>query len=363
MLRKRTPNAINPIHLCKHTPVPHVVSAPTVMEIKNLSVHFSLFRGVSRVLDNVNLTVREAETVALVGETGCGKSLTAKAILRILPSPPAEIDSGSVIFRGKDLMKVDEAEMQRIRGKEIAVVPQDPMTALNPVYTIEDQIITMMIWQGHQKVSFRDMVQLGRDKATRKKLLDKVIPVLNSLRIPSPELLLRRYPIELSGGTNQRILIAMALLRDVKFLIADEPGTGLDVTTHAKILDMLSQRIKNALTSTLYITHDLAIAKKIADRIAVMYGGSVVEVGRTEDIFARPMHPYTVALLRSLPTLKGGIGEGIPGMVPDYVHPPSGCRFHPRCSNRMDICPGEKPEIFEVEKDHFVSCYLYGQGS
>jgi len=333
------------------------------MEIKNLSVHFALFRGVSRVLNNVNLTVREAETVALVGETGCGKSLTAKAILRILPSPPAQIDSGSVMFRGEDLMKVDEAEMQRIRGKEIAVVPQDPMTALNPVYTIEDQIITMMVWQGHQKVSFRDMVQLGRDKATRKELLAKIIPVLNSLRIPSPELLLGRYPIELSGGTNQRILIAMALLRDVKFLIADEPGTGLDVTTHAKILDMLSNRIKSALTSTLYITHDLAIAKKIADRIAVMYGGSVVEVGRTEDIFARPMHPYTVALLRSLPTLKGGIGEGIPGMVPDYVHPPSGCRFHPRCSNRMDICPGEKPEIIEVEKDHFVSCYLYGQGS
>lgn len=260
-------------------------------------------------------------------------------------------------------MKLDDVEMQQIRGKEIAVIPQDPMTALNPIFTIEDQIITMMLWQGREKVSFREVLQLGRDKARRKELLAKVLPVLNSLRIPSPELLLHRYPIELSGGTNQRVLIAMALLRDIKFLIADEPGTGLDVTTHAKILDMLRDRIKGTLISTLYITHDLAIASKIADTIAVMYGGTVVEVGRAEDIFAGPRHPYTVALLKSLPKFKEGIGEGIPGMVPDYVHPPSGCRFNPRCPHRMDVCSLEKPEMLEVEKDHFVSCYLYGHGA
>ena len=259
-------------------------------------------------------------------------------------------------------MELDEAEMQRIRGKEMAVIPQDPMTALNPVFTIEDQIMTMMIWQGRQKVPFIDLVGLRRDKTLKKELLAKVIPILNSLRIPSPELLLNRYPIELSGGTNQRILIAMALLRDVQFLIADEPGTGLDVTTHAKILDMLSDRIKVNHISTLYITHDLAIAGKIADRIAVMYGGSIVEMGKAKDVFAKPMHPYTIALIKSLPKFKGGIGEGIPGMIPDYVRPPTGSRFHPRCPHRMDICSREKPEMREVEKDHFVSCYLYGAG-
>jgi oligopeptide/dipeptide ABC transporter ATP-binding protein len=339
------------------------MSASTVLEIQNLNVHFSLFRGESRVLNDVNLTVREAETVALVGETGCGKSLTAKAILRILPSPPAQIDSGKILFMGRDLMELDETEMQLIRGKEIAVIPQDPMTALNPVFTIEDQIITMMIWQGRQKVSFREMLELRRDKALKKELLAKVFPILNSLRIPSPELLLNRYPIELSGGTNQRILIAMALLRNVKFLIADEPGTGLDVTTHAKILDMLRGRIKSGLISTLYITHDLAIASKIADRIAVMYGGTIVEVGRARNIFEAPTHPYTIALIKSLPKLKEGIGEGIPGMIPDYVHPPAGCRFHPRCAHSMDLCSHEKPEITEVEKDHFVACYLCGRGA
>jgi oligopeptide/dipeptide ABC transporter ATP-binding protein len=329
-----------------------------LLEVRDLRLEFSTFRGVSKVVDGANLTINNGETVVLAGETGCGKSLIAKAILRLIPSPPGKIISGEVFFKGKDLLQVQDADLQRIRGKEIALVPQDPMLSLNPVYTIEDQILTLMLWQS-RKVELKSWLALDGDKKIRKESKEKALAILNSMRIASPELILKRYPIELSGGMRQRVLIAMALLGQPKLLIADEPGTALDSTVQDKIIDLLKEKIKSEHLSTLYITHDLATALKVADKIAIMYAGRIVEFGNAKDVFQEPLHPYTVGLLRALPRLQGNMGDGIPGMIPDYVNPPSGCRFNPRCDHRMPICEKTKPEMIEVRPSHFTECYLY----
>ena len=331
---------------------------PPLLEVRDLRLEFSTFRGVSKVVDGVDLTINDGETVVLAGETGCGKSLIAKAILRLIPSPPGRIVSGEVLFKGKDLLQLQDAELQRIRGKEIALVPQDPMLSLNPVHTIEDQILTLMLWQS-RKVDLRNWLNLSRDKKVRKESKKKALAMLNNMRIPSPELIFKRYPIELSGGMRQRVLIAMALLGEPRLLIADEPGTALDSTVQDKIIDLLKQKIQSEKLSTLYITHDLATARKVAHKIAIMYAGRIVEFGNAEDVFEEPLHPYTVGLLRALPRLQGKMGEGIPGMIPDYVNPPSGCRFNPRCERRMPICEKIKPEMIEVRPNHFAECYLY----
>jgi oligopeptide/dipeptide ABC transporter ATP-binding protein len=331
---------------------------PPLLEVRDLRLEFSTFRGVSKVVDGVDLTINDGETVVLAGETGCGKSLIAKAILRLIPSPPGRIVSGEVLFKGKDLLQLQDTELQRIRGKEIALVPQDPMLSLNPVYTIEDQILTLMLWQS-RKVDLKNWLKLIRDKEVRKESKKKALTILNSMRIPSPELILKRYPIELSGGMRQRVLIAMALLGQPRLLIADEPGTALDSTVQDKIIDLFKEKIKSEHLSTLYITHDLGTARKIAHKIAIMYAGRIVEFGNTEDVFREFLHPYTVGLLRALPRLQGNMGEGIPGMVPDYVNPPNGCRFNPRCGRRMPICETAKPEMIEVRPNHFAECYLY----
>jgi oligopeptide/dipeptide ABC transporter ATP-binding protein len=350
-----------PDHAISENTVSEHSSAPpsSLLEIRDLSIYFSVFRGEAKVIDGMNLTVDEGETVVLAGETGCGKSLTAKAILRVIPIPPARIVSGRALFRGRDLLQIDETELQEIKGREIAVIPQDPMTALNPVYTVEDQMLTMMVWQGHEEVTARDWLKLTLDRNLKKELRKKTLDMLNSLRIPSPELVLKRYPIELSGGMRQRVLIAMALLKGPRLLIADEPGTALDVTVQEKIIRLLKERIRTENLSTLYITHDLGTARKLADRIAIMYAGRVIEFGSVTDVFNDPLHPYTAGLLRSLPKLRGGIGEGIPGMVPDYVNPPSGCRFHPRCEHGTPVCNQIRPEMVEAASGHFVECGLH----
>lgn len=329
------------------------------LEIRDLSIYFSVFRGEAKVIDGMNLTVDEGETVVLAGETGCGKSLTAKAILRVIPVPPARIVSGRALFRGRDLLQIDERELQEIKGREIAVIPQDPMTALNPVYTVEDQMLTMLVWQGHEEVTPRELLKLALNRNLKKEFRKRTLDMLNSLRIPSPELVLKRYPIELSGGMRQRVLIAMALLKGPRLLIADEPGTALDVTVQEKIITLLEERIRTQNLSTLYITHDLGTARKLADKIAIMYAGRVIEFGRVTDVFSDPLHPYTTGLIRSLPKLRGGIGEGIPGMVPDYVNPPSGCRFHPRCEHGTSVCNQVRPQMVEAAPGHFVECGLY----
>jgi oligopeptide/dipeptide ABC transporter ATP-binding protein len=232
------------------------------------------------------------------------------------------------------------------------------MLSLNPVYTIEDQILTLMLWQS-RKVDLGGWLTLNRDKKVRKESKEKALAILNNMRIPSPELILKRYPIELSGGMRQRVLIAMALLGQPRLLIADEPGTALDSTVQDKIIDLLKEKIKSEQLSTLYITHDLGTARKVADKIAIMYAGRIVEFGNAEDVFQKPLHPYTVGLLGALPRLHGNMGDGIPGMIPDYVNPPSGCRFNPRCDHRMPICEKTKPEMIEVRSNHFAECYLY----
>jgi oligopeptide/dipeptide ABC transporter ATP-binding protein len=232
------------------------------------------------------------------------------------------------------------------------------MLSLNPVYTIEDQILTLMLWQS-RRVDLSNWLSLSRDKKARKESKEKALAILRNMRIPSPELILKRYPIELSGGMRQRVLIAMALLGQPRLLIADEPGTALDSTVQDKIIELLKQKIQSEKLSTLYITHDLGTARKVAHKIAIMYAGRIVEFGNAEDVFHEPLHPYTVGLLRALPRLHGNMGEGIPGMIPDYVNPPAGCRFNPRCESRMPICEKIKPEMIEVRPNHFAECYIY----
>jgi len=324
-----------------------------VLEIHDLRVEFDTFEGVAHVLDGVHLTLGKRETLGLVGETGCGKSITAKAILRLLPIPPARILSGEILFNGVDLLKLSDEEMKRIRGREIAMVFQDPMTFLNPVFTIEEQLIDVLMAHSDREGSEK---RIGREKAKK-----KAIELLREVKIPQPELRIKSYPHEFSGGMRQRVLIAMALSSSPQILIADEPTTALDVTIQAQILKLLKDLVDQHGHSVLLISHDLGVVAKLCKRIAVMYAGSIVEDCSTPQLFRNPLHPYTRGLLGSILTFKERRQEaqGILGTLPNLIYPPSGCRFHPRCGEAMKVCEREKPPMIEIEEGHWVSCHLF----
>jgi len=322
-----------------------------ILSIKNLKIEFDTFEGVSQVLDGIHLTLGKGDTLGLVGETGCGKSITAKAILGLLPIPPARIVSGEILFIGEDLLKKSKEEMKEIRGRQIAMVFQDPMTFLNPVFTIEEQLVDVIL--AHNKGSHSTI--------DRKQAIDKAIELLGEVRIPQPELRIKSYPHEFSGGMRQRVLIAMALSRSPQILIADEPTTALDVTIQAQILWLMNELVQRHGHSVLLISHDLGIVAKVCKRIAVMYAGNIVENCATAQLFKRPFHPYTQGLLNSILTFskREGEAQGIKGMIPDLIRPPPGCRFHPRCLEAMRICEKEKPPFIEIEEGHRVSCHLF----
>lgn len=321
-----------------------------LLAIEDLVVHFHLYEGRARVLNGVTFHIGRGESVALVGETGCGKSITAKAVLRLLP-PNAEVISGRMWFDGTDLMHLSEPEMQRIRGRKISMIFQDPGTALNPVFTIGEQMMDVASWHRLGRASLRQR----RDEALKRECLE----MLSLVRIPDPESAFRRYPIELSGGMRQRVLIALALLGDPQLLIADELGTALDVSIQDQILGELTDLVRGRGLSVLYITHNLGVARMVSDRIYVMYGGEVAEVARTSDMFRKQLHPYSQGLLAALPRLTGTIGEGIEGRIPDYIAPPPACRFAPRCPFRMEVCDRQRPALGEAEPGRLVACHLY----
>ena len=325
-----------------------------LLEIKDLRIEFDTFEGISHVLDGIDLAVGPGETLGLVGETGCGKSITAKAILKLLPVPPARYVSGSIRFRDRDLLKVSEEEIREIRGKQISMVFQDPMTFLNPVFTIEEQLVDVIL--AHQK---RD--GSGRKGLTRKEAVQRAIELLGEVRIPRPEMRIKSYPHEFSGGMRQRVLIAMALSGSPQILIADEPTTALDVTIQAQVLWLIHDLVERHNLSVLLISHDLGVVAKICERIAVMYAGNIVENGSTEQIFSRPLHPYTQGLLNSILKFsrRQSGAQTIRGTIPDLIEPPSGCRFHPRCQEAMEVCEREKPVPVEIEEGHWVSCHLH----
>ncbi len=316
-----------------------------MLEIEDLSTFFHTEESIVKAVHNVDLTLHKGETLALVGESGCGKSVTALSVMGLIPTPPGKFESGRILFKGHDLLQASEAEMQNIRGNEISMIFQEPMTSLNPIFTVGDQIM--------------EAIRLHQSK-TESEARELTLDVLRQVAIPSPENRIDQYPHELSGGMKQRVMIAMAIVCKPALLIADEPTTALDVTIQAQILDLLDQLRKETHMSILLITHNLGIVAQYADRVAVMYAGKVVELAPVEELFASPAHPYTRGLLNSLPK-DGAKLETIPGTVPHPAYLPEGCAFHPRCAEKLDQCMKMVPPLEPVDgkNPHKTACWLY----
>jgi oligopeptide/dipeptide ABC transporter ATP-binding protein len=322
-----------------------------LLSVQDLKVYFRGDETVARALDGVSYDIRRGETVCLVGESGCGKTVSALTILGLIPRPPGEIVGGQILFRGKNLLDFSEEEMRDIRGSRIAMVFQEPMTSLNPVFTIGDQIEEGI--RVHERVGEAE-------------LHERCLQLLRDVGIPSPEERIKDYPHQLSGGQRQRVMIAMALACNPDLVIADEPTTALDVTIQKQILNLFAKLQRKHGMSLLYITHDLNVVSNIADRIYVMYAGVIVEQGEKAAIFKESHHPYTQGLLASLPdrSKRGGILHSIPGSVPDPAFKPSGCPFHPRCGYAIETCRTEYPELCDYGGGHLSRCpVLYDRRS
>jgi peptide/nickel transport system ATP-binding protein len=362
--------------------------ATQVLRVNDLRVTFHTYAGEVKALDGVNLTVRRGEILGLVGESGCGKSVTSLAIVGLLP-PNAVVVGGQILLEESDLLRLSKEGLRRVRMSEIAMVFQDPMTYLNPVLTVGSQI--QEILSEDPKHFLPDLVdsmledldgpgdhvqsltrirleEIRRSaKAGRKEFrtLSRayVLKTLREVRLPDPEGVFRLYPFELSGGMRQRAMIAMALIRKPKLLIADEMTTALDVTVQAQILKLLRELRKEIDASVLLITHDLAVVAEVCDRVAVMYAGNVVEVADVTELYSNPLHPYTQGLLASVPRIDTEVRDrpSIKGSVPNLIFPPTGCRFHPRCPRAFDRCPSVKPMLLDVKPGHQVACLLFGE--
>ena len=320
-----------------------------LLDIRNLHTYFRTDEGLAKAVNGVDLVVPKGQTLGLVGESGCGKSVTALSIMRLVPDPPGRIVQGQIMLEGRDLLKLTEHEMRTVRGNTIAMIFQEPMTALNPVYRIGSQMAEVI--QLHQKV--------GRTEA-----MHRALEMLNKVGIADPERRLNEYPHEISGGMRQRVLIAMALSSHPKLVIADEPTTALDVTIQAQILDLINTLKDEMGTSNLLITHDLGVISEMAQWVAVMYAGKVVEYASAEEVLGRPLHPYTVGLMESIPHIDQPVSPDkmlrtIPGMVPSLFEVLEGCSFQDRCNHVFDRCRREEPLLVDVDSGHLVRCWLH----
>ena len=326
--------------------------ADILLEIRGLRTYFYTYAGVVKALEGVNLRIHEGDIFGVVGETGCGKSVTAQSILRLVPNP-GRIIEGEIVFKGRDLLRLSEEEMRReVRGKQIAATFQDPSTFLAPSHTIGEQL--------------RDIIRANADDPKSldgKTLTERVVQALDRVNLPDPERVSGQYPHELSGGMRQRSMIATGTSSTPSLFIADEATTFLDVTIGAQILRLFQEMNRRDGTTILIITHNLGIVGEICNRVAVMYAGQVVESCATDELFEGPMHPYTVGLLSAIPRLDREMGEleEIPGTIPNLIHPPEGCRFNPRCRHAMDVCREAQPGMFEVSEGHYVSCHLFDE--
>lgn len=325
------------------------VSRDILLEIKNLKTHFFTDAGVARAVDGVDLVLSRGETLGVIGESGCGKSVTALSVMRLVAEPAGRIVAGEILFEGQDLLKKSREEMRAIRGNEIAMIFQEPMTSLNPVFTIGNQIMESIIL--HQKLNKRD----AREKA---------IEMINLVGIPSPEKRIDEYPHHMSGGMRQRAMIAMALSCRPKLLIADEPTTALDVTIQAQILRLIRKIREETGMAVMMITHDLGVIAEVAEDVVVAYAGKAVEYADVRTIFQNPLHPYTRALYNSIPRLTDSRKKRldvISGSVPNPLDFPPGCRFHPRCGYARDFCREEEPALEDAGAGHRVRCFLYNE--
>jgi oligopeptide/dipeptide ABC transporter ATP-binding protein len=313
-----------------------------ILSIDGLKTYFFTEAGVVKAVDGITFNLKRGESLGLVGESGSGKTMTALSILRIVPKPGKTVD-GKIIYNGTNLLEKTDQEMLKIRGREIAIIFQDPSASLNPVYTIETQL--------------RDVL-VAHEKLTKKEAAEKIIKLLELVGLPEAEIRMREYPHQFSGGMKQRVAIARALACEPKLLFADEPTTNLDVTIQAQMLELLNELKKKLGTSLVMITHDMGIIAKLTTRVVVLYAGRVCEIAKTDVLFERPRHPYTEALLAAVPRLdmKKTL-QVIPGNIPNLIEPPSGCRFHPRCKYATKECEEEIPILEEIEPEHFVACH------
>ena len=322
--------------------------AERLLEVRGLKTHFFTDEGVVRAVDGVDLYINKGETLGVVGESGCGKSVTALSIMRLIPQPPGRIVQGQIVYNGRNLLDLSAAQMRKIRGKEISMIFQEPMTSLNPVFTVGEQIAeAIRLHEG-----------LGRRDA-----MDKTVEMLKLVHIPNAERRVKEYPHQLSGGMRQRVMIAMALSCNPNLLIADEPTTALDVTIQAQILELLNELKAKLNMAIMLITHDMGVIAETAQRVVVMYAGRVVEEAPVEQLFRQPRHPYTAGLIRSIPRIDTAAArktrlEAIGGTVPSLLDPPAGCRFAPRCRFAMATCRQAVPPLREVEAGHKVACVL-----
>jgi peptide/nickel transport system ATP-binding protein/oligopeptide transport system ATP-binding protein len=322
-----------------------------LIQVNDLHTNFYTDEGVVKAVDGVDLSVRKGETLGLVGESGCGKSVTALSIMRLIQQPPGRIEKGQILFENRDLLRMSEEHMRQIRGNHISMIFQEPMTSLNPVFRIGDQIAEAI--RLHQGLS-------------KGNAMERTVEMLQKVGIPDPETRVKEYPHQMSGGMRQRVMIAMALSCNPKMMIADEPTTALDVTIQAQILDLMNKLKEDFGASILLITHDLGVIADMAQSVGVMYTGKIVEYADVVELFTRPKHPYTLALMESIPKMDEPVPEDmmlrtIPGIVPSLHDLPTGCSFQERCSQGLDLCGKKNPPLVEIEPGHLVRCWHYGQ--
>jgi peptide/nickel transport system ATP-binding protein len=322
-----------------------------LLAVRDLSLDFSTFDGRYHALDRVDFALTAGETVGIVGETGCGKSVLAKSILGLLPKPPAIYPHGAILWQGEDMLLASPRRLRRLRGLQVGMVFQDPMTFLDPLYRVGFQLGEVI----------RQHARLAGAGHSARQVRDRALELLTSLQLPEPERVLDSYPHQLSGGMRQRVLIAMALSGKPQLLIADEPTTALDVTVQAEILRLIAALVRERGLSVILISHDLGVVGAVCRRVIVMYAGTIVEDAPAADTLTHPLHPYSGGLLRATPRLHGdGAPRGIPGHIPDLLHPPSGCRFRARCPVASDRCVVERPELREIRPAHRVACHHPG---
>jgi len=317
-----------------------------LIDVQNLEVQFEVRGATLRAVDDVSFSIAPGETLGLVGESGCGKSVTASAIMRLIPQPPGKISGGRILFDGTDLLGLPESGMRQIRGNRISMIFQEPMTSLNPVFTVGDQVA--------------EVVRLHR-KIGRKETMERVVDAFRQVGIPAPEKRVREHPHRMSGGMRQRVMIAMALACSPRLMIADEPTTALDVTIQAQILVLMNRLKEDTGASILFITHDLGVIAEMSQKVAVMYAGKMMEYAPVKDLFAHPRHPYTIGLMESIPALSRGKRRltAIPGVVPSLFNIPPGCPYEDRCPEAMKGCRERLPKMTEVSPGHLVRCWKY----